>query len=153
MRTARCLGRFPPNTRAMLTSERLPQTRQVSWGLSLTTSHSAHKTAFCSATGLRHGAPSIYELFITAPHSKFNFNSILPTYHIRASAFGDMPAFQFDHCIYLRLHPALSCSEDFPHGRFSKSSWALQYEETLTVTEGRGDFLKGFQLPIIRCHR
>jgi len=70
IRVARFLERFPPNTRAMLKSERLPQTRHISWGLSLTTSHSAHNTAFCSATALRtrprSGAPSTSEPFITA---------------------------------------------------------------------------------------
>jgi hypothetical protein len=44
---ARLLGITPPNSREMFMSERLPQTRQWSWGLSLTTSQSAHNTAFC----------------------------------------------------------------------------------------------------------
>src|ERR1700722_18485098 len=39
--------------RAMLNSEELPHTRHRSCGLSLTTSHSAHNTAFCRATALR----------------------------------------------------------------------------------------------------
>jgi len=60
----------------MLNSERLPQTKQVSWGLSLTTSHSAHRTAFCSTTALRNrprsGARSISEPFITEPHGTSN---------------------------------------------------------------------------------
>jgi hypothetical protein len=52
------LGSLPPSIRAMLNSEWLPQTRQVSCGLSLTTSHSTHKTAFCSGTAFRTLAPS-----------------------------------------------------------------------------------------------
>src|ERR1700678_1079005 len=55
----------------MLNSERLPQTRHVSCGLSLTTSHSAHNTAFCKATAFNHrllsGASSKYGPFITEP--------------------------------------------------------------------------------------
>src|SRR5580692_1485147 len=55
----------------MLNSERLPQTRHVSCGLSLTTSHSAHNTAFCKATALRHrllsGPSSACEPFMTEP--------------------------------------------------------------------------------------
>src|ERR1700722_10491067 len=66
----------------MLNSERLPQTRHVSSGLSLTTSHSAHNTAFCKATALRHrpfSAPSsTCEPFITEPRetSLTIFNSL-----------------------------------------------------------------------------
>ena len=55
----------------MLNREWLPQTRQVSFGLSLTTSHSAHKTAFRSATALTMRACdaelSASEPFITEP--------------------------------------------------------------------------------------
>ena len=43
---ARFFGRLLPNIRDMLMSERLPQIMQMSCGLSLTTSHSTHKTAF-----------------------------------------------------------------------------------------------------------
>jgi hypothetical protein len=71
IKLARSFGRFPPNMRAMLKSDRLPQTRHVSFGLSLTTSHSAHSTAFCNATALRtrprSGALSTTEPFITEP--------------------------------------------------------------------------------------
>lgn len=70
IKVARCTGRVPPSIRDMLTRERLPQTIHRSCGLSLTTSHSAHKTAFCRATALRHRltseTPSTYE-FITEP--------------------------------------------------------------------------------------
>jgi len=73
-KVARSLGRFPPNIRAMLNRERLPQTRHVSWGRSLTTSHSAHRTAFCSATALRRRPagelPSTWEPFTTEPHPR-----------------------------------------------------------------------------------
>ena len=47
MSLALWLGNIPPNRREMLKSERLPQTRQLSCGQSLTTSHSAQSTAFC----------------------------------------------------------------------------------------------------------
>src|ERR1700733_4082531 len=66
----------------MLNSERLPQTRHVSCGLSLTTSHSAHNPAYCKATALRHrpfSAPSsTCEPFITEPRktSLTIFNSL-----------------------------------------------------------------------------
>ena len=70
-KAVRFCGRLPPNIRAMLNSERLLQTRHVSCGLSLTTSHSAHNTAFCRAIAVRHrplsGASSTYEAFITEP--------------------------------------------------------------------------------------
>lgn len=36
--------------RASGSSDRLPHTRQLSWGLSLITSHPAHSTACCSLT-------------------------------------------------------------------------------------------------------
>jgi hypothetical protein len=66
----------------MLNSERLPQTRQKSCGLSLTTSHSAHKTAFCSGTAFRTGAwsrePSIPETFITEPRQTLDWFYWLP---------------------------------------------------------------------------
>jgi len=68
---ARFFGRLPPSMRDMLTRERLPQTMQVSCGLSLTTSHSAHKTAFSSGTVFRtrgrNLVPSSPEPFITEP--------------------------------------------------------------------------------------
>jgi len=68
---ARFLGSLPPNTRAILNKEWLPQTMQVSCGLSLTTSHSAHKTAFSSGTVFRtrgrNLVPSSPEPFITEP--------------------------------------------------------------------------------------
>jgi len=44
---ARSLGIIPPNRRDIFKSERLPQTKHWSCGLSLTTSQSAHSTAFC----------------------------------------------------------------------------------------------------------
>jgi hypothetical protein len=53
IRAVRCLGSFPPSTRAMLNRDWLPQTKHLSCGLSLITSHSAHNTAFCKATVLR----------------------------------------------------------------------------------------------------
>jgi hypothetical protein len=46
MRVARLLGSIPPSAREILNSERLPQTRHSSCGLSLTVSQSAHNTAF-----------------------------------------------------------------------------------------------------------
>ena len=68
---ARFFGRLPPNTRAILNKEWLPQTMQVSCGLSLTTSHSTHKTAFSSGTVFRtrgrNLVPSSPEPFITEP--------------------------------------------------------------------------------------
>ena len=71
IKIARSLGSAPPSMREMLNSERLPQTRHRSCGLSLTTSHSAHRTAFCRATAFRQRAtsqgPSTYESFITEP--------------------------------------------------------------------------------------
>src|SRR5580658_1342178 len=45
MRVARLPGSIPPSAREMLNSERLPQTRHSSCGLSLTVSQSAHNTA------------------------------------------------------------------------------------------------------------
>src|SRR5215813_3397345 len=69
--------------RAMLNSERLPQTRQVSCGLSLTTSHSAHKTALCSGTAFRtlarSGGPTTLEPFITvtSPNHRGDFSGFL----------------------------------------------------------------------------
>jgi hypothetical protein len=44
-----------PRTRDKLNSERLPQIRQVSWGLSLITSQSAQSTAFRNQTALTSG--------------------------------------------------------------------------------------------------
>lgn len=84
VKVARSTGRVPPSIRAMLTSDRLPQTIHRSCGLSLTTSHSAHKTAFCKATALRHRltseTPSTYESFITEPRNTacivFNSNRV-----------------------------------------------------------------------------
>ena len=71
IKVARSTGRVPPSIRDMLTSDRLPQTIHRSCGLSLTTSHSAHNTAFCRATALRHRltseTPSAHESFITEP--------------------------------------------------------------------------------------
>src|SRR5258708_5412896 len=70
--------------RAMLNSERLPHTRHRSFGLSLTTSHSAHKTALCSATALRtrplSGTLPTVKSFITEPHP--TLSSILPTCYL-----------------------------------------------------------------------
>src|SRR5258708_1562389 len=65
----------------MLNTERLPQTRHVSCGLSLTTSHSAHNTAFCRAIALRRrllSGASACEPFITEPRktSLTIFNSL-----------------------------------------------------------------------------
>jgi hypothetical protein len=68
----------------MLTSDRLPQTIHRSCGLSLTTSHSAHKTAFCRATALRHRhtseTPFTHQSFITEPRKTacivFNSNRV-----------------------------------------------------------------------------
>ena len=51
--SARFFGILPPRIRQILTSERLPRTMQMSCGLSLTTSHSAHNTAYCSDTAFR----------------------------------------------------------------------------------------------------
>jgi hypothetical protein len=45
MRVARLTGSIPPSAREILNSERLPQTRHSSCGLSLTLSQSAHNTA------------------------------------------------------------------------------------------------------------
>src|SRR5713226_8772399 len=57
----------------MLNSEGLPQTRHLSCGLSLTTSHSAHRTAFCRATAFRGrrttGRSFAYRSFITEPRT------------------------------------------------------------------------------------
>jgi len=57
----------------MLNSDGLPQTRQLSCGLSLTTSHSAHRTAFCRATAFRGrrttGRSFAYCSFITEPRT------------------------------------------------------------------------------------
>lgn len=50
---ALCAGSVPPSTHDTLNSERLPQTQQVSCGLSLITSQSAQSTAFCKQTALR----------------------------------------------------------------------------------------------------
>src|SRR5215471_18625552 len=64
----------------MLNRERLPHTRQASCGLSLTTSHSAHKTAFCSGTAFRTRArpreSTTPETFITEPRP--TLTTILP---------------------------------------------------------------------------
>jgi hypothetical protein len=66
--------------RDILNKERLPQIRHWSCGLSLTTSHSAHNTAFCRATAFSHlkppGTPTAYELFITEPPGKLTPNCI-----------------------------------------------------------------------------
>jgi hypothetical protein len=76
------LGSLPPSMRATLNSEWLPQTRQVSCGLSLSTSHSTHKTAFCSGTAFRTLAPSAEPAtrkpFITEPLQ--NSRLVLPTF-------------------------------------------------------------------------
>lgn len=77
---ARSFGSLPPNMRAMLNSERLPHIRHRSCGLSLTTSHSAHRTAFCRATAFRNRptseGPSTNEFFITEPRRRLRiFNS------------------------------------------------------------------------------
>src|SRR5207249_8758426 len=81
IKLARSLGSLPPNIRAILNSDGLPQARQVACGLSLTTSHSAHKTAFCSGTALRTRErwpePPVPERFITEPHQ--NLRLILLT--------------------------------------------------------------------------
>jgi hypothetical protein len=71
----------------MLTSERLPQTKQMSCGLSLTTSHSAHNTACCSATAFR-GWPAASKLpafdwFITGP-----WEEVLHTEHFAGDCQG-----------------------------------------------------------------
>lgn len=50
-------GRGPPSTHARLSSEWLPHTRQASWGLSLITSQSAHRTAFCNWIVFKSGFP------------------------------------------------------------------------------------------------
>jgi hypothetical protein len=47
-----CTGSVPPRTQDKLNNERLPQTQQVSCGLSLITSQSAQSTAFCKQTAL-----------------------------------------------------------------------------------------------------
>src|SRR5215469_552953 len=68
--SARFLGTLPPKIRQILTSDRLPQTMQTSCGLSLTTSHSAHSTAYCSATAFRGrsaGRLRDFDCFITGP--------------------------------------------------------------------------------------
>jgi hypothetical protein len=72
MSVARSLGSIPPSRREMLNSERLPQTRQWSCGLSLTTSQSAHSTAFFREIAFK-GRPlsariSTTEPFIDHPH-------------------------------------------------------------------------------------
>jgi len=69
---ARFRARLPPSTREMLNRDRLPQTRHLSCGLSVTQSHSAHKTAFCRQTALKdRSCPplslSVDESFITEP--------------------------------------------------------------------------------------
>src|SRR6516225_2521898 len=78
---ARSWGSLPPKIRAMLNSDRLPQTRQMSCGLSLTTSHSAHRTAFCRGTLLRtrgRWAETPPEPFITAPRENLTLILLIP---------------------------------------------------------------------------
>jgi hypothetical protein len=68
--SARFFGILPPRIRQILTSERLPQTIQMSCGLSLTTSHSAHNTAYCRATVFRSrpaGRLSKFGWFMSGP--------------------------------------------------------------------------------------
>ena len=76
MSVARWIGSIPPKRREMLNSERLPQTRHWSCGLSLTTSHSAHNTAFCKEIEFSGRSSSarilIPELFILTPQPKID---------------------------------------------------------------------------------
>jgi hypothetical protein len=53
IKLTRFLGRFPPKIGATLNKEWLPHTMHTSWGRSLTTSHSAHKTAFSRGKAFR----------------------------------------------------------------------------------------------------
>jgi hypothetical protein len=83
IRLARCLGSFPPNKRAMLKSDWLPQTWHLSCGLSLITSHCAQSTAFSNATALRTRlggeTHSTADPFITEPpRSDFSCMFLLP---------------------------------------------------------------------------
>src|SRR5207237_9753195 len=85
---ARSFGSFPPNRRAMLNNEWLPHTIQTSFGLSLTTSHSAHRTAFCSRTAFRTRSRSQEtvppEPFIREPHRTLGGFYRLPADSLRA---------------------------------------------------------------------
>ena len=85
--SARFFGILPPRIRQILTNERLPQTMQTSCGLSLTTSHSAHNTACCSATAFRGWLAasklSAFDWFITGP-----WEEVLHTEHFAGDCQG-----------------------------------------------------------------
>lgn len=64
--SALCTGSVPPRTHDKLINERLPQTRQVSCGLSLMTSQSAQSTALRNQTAFTScfSFPSIDTAFV-----------------------------------------------------------------------------------------
>ncbi len=74
---ARSRGSVPPNVRAMLNRERLPQTQQRSCGLSLTTSQSAHSTALLREIAFSGGSftpISTTASFICSPPPNLGIN-------------------------------------------------------------------------------
>jgi hypothetical protein len=101
----------------MLISERLPQTKQTSCRLSLTTSHSAHKTAFSSATAF-NGRP--------AGHGSLSLVGFIGWVHSRPL-----------EVLQPNIFPHIAWDENGPSGSSSLCSHARVSDQSFLVNDGR----------------